>query len=344
MYIHPQRIGKDRILKKIIATLGAVLVLGLGCVEEGKTLNNKLFSIDFKAGQQYRYRFVSDREVDLRLSNSEKDKAQKSSEKLDMVIAYEILDTDLYGISSVKATCESVVVDKVSVSKRESKKADVVESLAGKSWQFKVNSLGQIQDYSELEQLVCEMGANSITTQGNRRLKEPDMIDDFIATQWFMWDPVASIRKPLKGVAAGESWDSYLTIPFSRRLPGERAVKYTLLADTEASAGDISRIKADYKLEKIKFDESKKALPNLMLPDPYEGSFQMRGMFGFLANYQITDLSGGGDVVFDNSRGLLVSHNQEYKMDVVASFLFPLGNSVPELSIKQTITVDLIEE
>ncbi len=64
----------------------------------------------------------------------------------------------------------------------------------GKSFIFTVDSIGKIHDYSQLEELIKQAGEKTFSTEaGGNRIKQPDMIGDFIATQWFLWDSISSI-------------------------------------------------------------------------------------------------------------------------------------------------------
>ena len=73
---------------------------------------------------------------------------------------------------------------------------------------------GKIVDASELTALIQEMGQQAFragTAMG--RIKEPDMIGDFIASQWFLWDAQSSLERPAEGVVVGQTWRSQLSVP-----------------------------------------------------------------------------------------------------------------------------------
>jgi hypothetical protein len=76
------------------------------------------------------------------------------------------------------------------------------------------------------------------------------------------------------------------------------------------------------------------------VPMPYEGSFQMRGMFGFLRNYTFNAIDGGGVQVFDLDAGVLVRDEQKYTLHVGADFALPLGDSKPVLTVQQTLLIE----
>ena len=78
---------------------------------------------------------------------------------------------------------------------------------------------------------------------------------------------------------------------------------------------------------------------------PYKHTkFQMRGMFGFLRGYQFKEITGTGEQIFNVDRGILEKNHQQYTLDVTASFMFPLGDSVPVLKVDQTLTVELLNQ
>ena len=78
--------------------------------------------------------------------------------------------------------------------------------------------------------------------------------------------------------------------------------------------------------------------------EPYEkGKFQMRGLFGFLRNFQFKHIEGNGTQIFNMDDGLVESDLQEYLLDVTASFMLPLGDSVPVLKVNQTISIERIQ-
>ena len=326
-----------RFIYKLALIISIITIIG-GCDENGNN-GKTLLSVDFKSGEPLRYRFVSNRDVTLILEDSKGIKKQKSSEKLEMVISYELVDEDIYSNATIKATCESISSSKQSFSKRPVRQREPLEMIQGKSWLFTVNSLGQIQDYSGIDKLIKEVGASTIKTTGKRRIKSADMIGDFMATQFYMWDVIASIDKPLKGIARGDSWSSYQPIPFARVLPYERIFTYKL-AKVPTKDGDIVVVNTTSSLAEQVVDEDSHVKSNLAhLVNPYEGSYQMKGMFGFLRGYKVVDLNGSGEIQFDFKNGRLISNIQNYKADIVAGFMFPLGNSVPELEVNQTIEV-----
>lgn len=338
-------------MKKYLPIIAvAVLAFSLcGCEEQlrapsAQNGDCRLLSVDFQKEQPLRYRFVSERDVELKLSNNDNKKTQKASESLDMVVSYELVEQDIYGVSTIKATCESVKVERASFSKSRRGKADAVESIAGKSWSFKVNPLGKLEDTAGLEKLLKEIGAKSIKEQGKRRIKDQDMIWDVYATQWFMWNPIESIEDPVKGVCEGQKWSSYLSVPFATLVAAEREVDYTLAEKAEDQPENQVVIDAEYSLAKLDKDLKGNLKTKLgEIPSPYEGSYQMRGMFGFLRSYKPMELAGSGKVVFDAERGVLVSNKQSYTLDMFAAFMFPLGDSVPELKVDQKIEVYLLD-
>ncbi len=307
-----------------------------------------MLNVDFSEDKPLTYRFVTSRDVVLDLAGEDAAKSagkeQSTTEGLDMVITYTTMATDIYGNITVQAECKSVQLTRKSFTNRSETQDDPIGKLGGKTWQFVINSAGQIQDYSGLDTLVKELGAKAISDSGQRRIKGPDMIWDFVATQWFMWDAISSNNKMSAGVDPGQSWESLTSIPFAVRLPVERVVKYTIPADQDA-ANPLINIQSTYSFRGYEEKDGKlifnSAIPQM--PLPYEGSFQTKGMFGFLRDYKAESLSGEGRAVYDLAKGILISDSQQYDMDMTAGFMFPLGNTKPVLKVKQTIEVQLVE-
>ena len=160
------------------------------------------------------------------------------------------------------------------------------------------------------------------------------MIFDFVAMQWYLWDSVASIKDAHNGVAVGDSWQNSELIPFPTPAFFTKQSTYTLDSITESPNGRIAEISSSYVHTKTKLEN---------MPMPYPARFQMRGMFGFLRNYRIQSIDGGGIDILNIDTGVLQSRNQNYKLEVSAAFMLPLGDSSPELSIEQEIKIQLLE-
>ncbi len=211
-----------------------------------------LLTVDFQKGQTLQYRFVSSRDIDLdwetrqqSTSKSGKHASDRSSESMEMVMAYTPIEVNPYGLTTIKATCNSVKVTRSKGTSGRGGAKDAVESLPGKTFTFTVGPTGKIEDYSQLEKLIQEIGNHAFRADSSRgRVKEPDMISDFIATQWFLWDSISSIPNPAEGVAAKQSWKSRLSIPapMPEMLRKAREVTYTLdevrQTEKEQSGGD----------------------------------------------------------------------------------------------------------
>jgi len=188
---------------KTALTILTIVIMGIsgGC-ESGtwvkEPLNKELLTVDWQDGRRLEYKFVSRREMTLdwdptgKVSKSAKSTPDKSTESMEMVVAYTPIEIDPYGLTTIEATCKSVKV----VRSKGSRK-DAVEHLAGKTFTFAVGPTGKIEDYSQLDELLKEIGNKAFFTDANGdRIKEPDMICDFIATQWFLWDSVSSLTNP----------------------------------------------------------------------------------------------------------------------------------------------------
>jgi len=319
---------------RTILTIFAVFTVSIliGC--NGAAPTGELLTVDFQQGQTLRYKFVSSRDivVDWEPTKTKarrgKDSTNKSSESMEMVVAYTPVEVDPYGLTTVKATCESV---KVKRSKKTHK--DAVESLPGKSFMFTVNATGKIEDYSQLDELVRELGKKAFDPSTKRgRIKNPDMIADFVSTQWFLWDSVSSIEKASEGVLAGQSWKSKLSVPTPMVMRQARDVTYRLEEVRESEKGDIAVIRSTYS--------PAESAPRSW-PVPYTGRFQMRGRFGFLRRYKVLDLQGEGEELFNIEAGRIERYNQHYRMDLEASM--PMGLNVnPQITIKQKLTMKLL--
>ena len=148
---------------KTALTILTVVVLGglAGCADrekeplkEGKELlgeGKELLTVDFQEAQTLRYRFVSSRDIDVDWEPGksgpklDKSAVDRSSESMEMVVAYTPVEIDPYGLTTIKATCESV-----KVKRSKGRRKDAVESLAGKTFTFTVDPTGKIEDYSHI--------------------------------------------------------------------------------------------------------------------------------------------------------------------------------------------------
>jgi hypothetical protein len=296
-----------------------------------------LLTIDFRAGQTLRYKFVSSREMTVGWdapqspSGSGRRAADKSSESVEIVVSYTPVEIDPYGFTTIRATCESV-----KVARSRGPRQDVVENFAGRTFTLAVGPTGRIQDYSQLDELIKEVGKKAFranTDQG--RIKEPDMINDFVATQWFLWDAVSSIEEPAKGVAPGQSWRSKLSVPTPMVMRKARDVTYTLEEVRADEKGRLAVIGSSYRAA----DSAPREWPI-----PYSGTFQVAGAFGFYRNYQVLDLQGQGQELFNINAGRTEQYSQHYRMHLKASLLFPLPGASPRITIDQNITMKLVED
>jgi hypothetical protein len=296
----------------------------------------ELLTVDFNDGQTLRYKFISDREItiDWEPSKTEAGGQQstlsKSSESMEMVVAYTPVEINPYGLSTIKATCESV-----KARHSDGTQKDAVENFAGKTYTFKVGPTGKIEDYSQLDELVKEIGEKAFQPDtGRGRIKEPDMIGDFIASQWFLWDSVSSIENASEGVRFGQSWQSKLSVPTPMVTREARDVTYKLEEVRQSENGRLAVISSSYN--------KAESVPQSW-PIPYKGRFQMRGRFGFLGNYKLLDLQGGGEEIFNITLGRTEKYNQQYQAKLQASIPLGIGES-PEITINQNLTMSLLED
>ena len=291
-------------------------------------------TVDFQAGQTLRYKFVSSREITVEWdttaakSRPGRPVSDKSSESLEIIMAYTPIDVDLYGLTRVKATCESV---KVARSKGPGR--DAVDYLAGKNFTLAVGPTGKIEDYSQLDELLKEISKKAF--RPNTDIKEPEMISDVVATQWFLWDAVSSIKEPSRGAAVGQSWTSKLSVPTPMVMRKARDVTYRLDEIRPGEKGRLAVISSSYRIA----DSAPR-----QWPIPYSGRFQVAGAFGFYRNYKVIDLQGKGQELFNIDAGRTEQYNQQYQMQLNASLLMPLAGVNPKITIKQNLTMNLLED
>jgi hypothetical protein len=303
--------------------------------EAGKPV---LFTVDFEPGQTLRYKFVSSRKITLDWdpqTASSTNKVQEQLEQLEMVVAYTPVEVDPYGISTIRAVCESVKAMRAGGAGRRMSGPDAVETTQGKTIIIKVDPRGKITDYSELRSLIQETGKNAFRDGSeSRRIKEPDMIGDFIASQWFLWDAVSSVEQPAGGVSPGQTWSSQLSVPTPMVMRRARDVAYRLEEVRQTDSGRLAVIKSTYTL-------AEKAPASW--PVPYSGRFQMSGTFGFLSGYQPSGLAGEGQELFNVDAGRVENYQQKYTVEMDAS-LPPMGiQANPHIKIEQTLTMERIE-
>jgi hypothetical protein len=318
------------ILTIVIMSISGGCEPGAG-VKESLTKDKELLTVDWQDGRRLEYKFISRREITLdwdptgKRTKSAKSTPDKSTESMEMVVAYTPIKINPYGLTTIEAMCKSV---KVVRSKGPWK--DAVEHLAGKTFTFTVGPTGKIEDYSQLDELLKKIGSKAFFTDANGgRIKEPDMICDFITTQWFLWDSVSSLKKPSKGVVVGQSWKSKLSVPAPMVMRKAREVTYKLDEIRQSEKGRLAVISSSYQIAET--------VPPSW-PIPYSGSFQMKGTFGFLSGYKLLGLEGRGEELFNIEAGQIEQYNQQYQMQLEA--FIPIDVK-PMITIKQNLTMEL---
>lgn len=324
-------------MRKVLIVLSVLAISVItGC---SNSRGPKLFTVDFKEGQSLRYKFTSSRETTIQWDS--KDTTSKPTQKttsthqeeMKMVILYTPVEVDPYGLTKIKATCESIKVKRFSKRYKKGLDKDAVNSLAGKSFTFTLTSAGNIKDYSEMEKLIKATGDKAFRPERDQgRIKEPDMIGDFIVSQWFLWDSISSIKNPTEGVKVGDSWKSVLSVPGPMVMKKAREVEYTLNKINKEQRAVI----------KSRYQYSESAEKNW--PTPYSGTFRLSGTFGTLVGYKILDLQGEGEEWFNMNKGRIEKSNQQYEVKLSASSIFPIGNLSPQITMKQNLTMELIED
>lgn len=307
-----------------------------GRTDAGKPV---LLTVDFQPGQILRYKFGSSRKIRLDWdprAESSANRAQEQLEQLEMVVAYTPVEVDPYGISTIRGVCELVKATRGGGPGRRMLGPDAVESAQGKTFTIKVDPRGKIADDSELKSLVQEMGKSAFRGDDDRRrIKEPDMIGDFVASQWFLWDAVSSIEQPAGGVSTGQTWPSQLSVPTPMVMRKARDVTYRLEEVRQTDSGRMAVIKSTYTLAKT---------APASWPVPYSGRFQMSGTFGFLSGYEVSSLDGEGQELFNVDAGRAEDYQQKYTVEMDAS-LPPMGiQASPHIRIEQTLTMERIDD
>ena len=327
--------------RRLLIAAGLFVVLLGGCETPGGDRSGRVadsdrvfLTVDFESGRTLRYRFVSDRRILLDWdpnATTSPSRVQEQTERLEMVVAYTPVEVDPYGVSTIEATVESVDVARSESPSGRSLGPDAVESAEGRTFQLQVDPRGRIVETAGLDAFVRELGEKAFRADTSRgRIKEPDLVGDFIASQRFLWDPIASIEEPAEGVAVGETWDSHMFIPLPMVLRLAREVIYRLEEVRLGEDGPVAVIRSQYS--------PADAVP-AGWPVPYAGRFQMSGTFGFLGPYEVLGLEGGGETLFDLEQGRIEEKEQKYRVRIRAG-IPPMGiKADPHITIHQTLTM-----
>jgi hypothetical protein len=318
--------------------IAACMLCSAGCRDSVKSSPDNWLLVSFEKDVPITYRMVSERETEIDLTSGDpkkKSRPQTTTEKLELVIVYTPVVVDPFGLSTLKVECESVKVTRSGFSGKQSA-SDAMESLTGKSFTLNLTPTGKMADISDLERIAAELGEASFSKgRQNTRIKNPDMISDFLAMQQYLWGAGSAISNQMD-LKEGDTWQTQQTIPWPVPIypPPGRTTTYTL---ESIAAEDLSRratIKSTYTMSETPIEEYIR---------PYEeGNFQMRGLFGFLRNFQFKHIEGAGTQVFNIDDGLVESDRQQYLLDVTASFMLPLGDSLPVLKVDQKISIERI--
>lgn len=329
---------RARVFAQTIALLAALAGCGpTDGIKRPLGAGREVLTVDFKPGEILRYRFVSSRDITIgwdapqMAARPGKNTTDKYLESMEVVMSYKPAEIDPFGLTTLEAGCESV-----KVSRSKGPRSDAVKSLAGRTFTLKVGPTGRIEDYSQLDELLKEVGEKAFRSDTSKgRIKEPDMIGDFVATQWFLWDSVSSIEKPSEGVKVGRSWESKLSVPAPMVMRKARDVTYTLDEIRPGEKGRVAVITSSYTAA----DEVPKGWPI-----PYWGSFQMVGPFGFYRNYKVLSLHGRGEELFNIDAGRIERYDQQYELKLSASLMLPLPGANPKITINQKLTMELLED
>jgi len=331
-------------LRKAIITL-AIVVLGLisGCNRTATPSEKKLFlNVDFKEADTLRYKFVSSKDIELdwdpsNMSPKTRSKGgkSKSTEYFEMVVGYTPISVDAYGLTTIQAKCESVKIHRTPAQKGSDN--DAATNFEGKTFTFIVTPTGKFEDRSQLEKLVKEVAQKAFHKHPKLgRIKEPEMILDFIATQWFLWDSVSSIEKPLDGLETGQSWESVLSVPNPTMLRRARQVTYQLREIRKTPNGRIAVISSTYT--------PAEAAPKSW-PSPFDGRFQVSGTFGFLISFvkgfDMVGLEGQGEELFNIDTGMTENYKQQYQARFAGTEPMSLGIQ-PQITINQKLTMQIL--
>lgn len=292
-----------------------------------------LLTVDFQQSQTLRYKFVSSRDTEVIMqeaSKTEQGKATTYSERMEMVVAYTPVDVDPYSFTTIKAKCESI---NVSRNPTAGGRNDAARNFAGKSFTIRVTAAGKIDDRGELRALMEEVAEKAFrTSTGYGRIKEPDMVCDFLATQWFLWDAVSSIDNPADGVSVGDSWKSQLSVPTPMIMHKARDVVYKLEEVRQSDKGQVAVITSSYSLSK----DSPSGWPV-----PYSGRFRLSGPFGLYDRYRVSGLQGTGTELFNIDAGRIEQSEQDYEMNMTATL--PLPSVRIKINMKQKLSMQLLE-
>lgn len=292
----------------------------------------KLLTVDFRQSQTLRYKFVSSRDTEVTMedtSRTKQGKATKYSERMEMVVAYTAVDVDPYSFSAIKAKCESINVTR---NPAAGVKNDAAKAFAGKSFTIRVAPTGKIEDRRELGALIKEVAQKAFRTSTQHgRIKEPDMVCDFLAAQWFLWDAISSIDNPAQGVTVGDSWKSQLSVPTPMVMHKAREVAYKLEEVRQSDRGKVAVITSSYSLSK----DSPSSWPV-----PYSGRFRQSGPFGLYGRYRISGLQGTGRELFNIDAGRIEQSEQDYEMNMSASLPLPVRIKI---NMKQKLSMQLLE-
>jgi len=317
------------------------MVCLVGCQDSAKSSSDNWLLVSFAEGVPITYRMVSERKTEIDMTTGDpkkKSRPQTTTEKLELVMVYTPVEVDPFGLSTLKVECQLAKVTRSGFSGKRSA-SDAMETLTGKSFTLKLTPTGKIADISDLERIAAELGAASFSnSKKGTRIKNPDMIGDFLAMQRYLWDAGATISNQLN-LSVKDTWQSQQSIPWPVPTypPPGRTTTYTLdsISD-EDSQPRKAAISSVYTLSETPMDEYIR---------PYEeGKFQMRGLFGFLRNFQFKHIEGAGTQIFNLDDGLVESDTQQYLLNITATFMLPLGDSLPVLTVDQKISIERIEQ
>lgn len=316
----------NRCILSLLA-VGCVLCL-FGC--QPSVSSDRLLLVSFVEDEPITYQMTAERETEIDLTTgdpSKKSKPQFTTEKLELLMVYKPVDVNPFGLTTIEVTCKKANVTRSGFSGNKSP-MDAMQGLATRSFTLKLSPTGDIVDTSDLERMVKELATQSFSgNESSRTIKNPDMIADFLALQQMLWSPVAAIPNQMN-LDAGDTWQQQEAVawPLPMYPPPSRMTTYTLDRITEEQPRKAV-ISSTYTI-------SEKPLETYLKPYK-EGRFQMRGLFGFLRNYQFKHIEGDGNLVFNIDDGIVESAQQQYQMNVTATFMLPLGDSLPVLTVNQ---------